>query len=314
MENADMKYPQATFIIVSYNQEKYIAEAIDGAFAQDYPNLEIIISDDCSRDKTWDIIQEKANQYKGSHKVIINRNEPNLGPREHFNKVLYDLSHGDIIVLAGGDDISRKDRVSKCVDVMLAHPSISSLSCMSQTIHEDGIPFEPTPWNTMSTNHLSIYTLWDYVYTNMIVFSGDSRVLRRNVIDSFPPLKYSYAEDVYLFIRSFYVGDVALIHEPLVKYRQHDSSIMGKTRLRKKVSKEEYKQFEQTSAKQIRVDLQYAIDHNYIETPYVDIVSSKIEDIISWLRPQQKTFPHRVIRKIKKHVSRWCNKLDEKLP
>jgi hypothetical protein len=185
---------------------------------------------------------------------------------------------------------------------------------MSQIIDEDGTPRESSSWNTMSTNHLSIYTLWDYVYTNLTVFSGDSRVLRRSVIDSFPQLKYSFAEDVYLFIRSFYIGDVALIHEPLVKYRQHDSSIMGKTRQRKKVSKEEYKKFEQTSAKQIREDLRYALEHKYIETPYVKAVLSKIEDIISWLRPQQKTLPHRVIRKFNRIISRWCNNLDIKLP
>ena len=139
-------------------------------------------------------------------------------------------------------------------------------------------------------------------------------MLRRKVIDSFPSLKYSWTEDIFLFIRGFYVGDVALIHEPLVKYRQHDCSIMGNARKRKKISKEEYKKFEQTSAKQIREDLQYAIDHTYIEAPYVDIVSRKIEDIIAGLRPQQQTFPHRAIRKIKKHVSRWCKKLDTILP
>ena len=308
------EYPLVSFCIVAYKAEAFIAEAINGAFAQDYPNMEIIMSDDCSPDRTYEIMQEMAASYKGPHAIILNRNQTNLGPRENYNKALYELAHGEILVIADGDDISVPERTRKCVDVMLAHPTISSLSCVSRKIYADGSLSDVNPIDTISDGHVSIYTLWDYLNSGMMMNSGDSRVLRRSVIDSFPPLKWSFSEDVFLFVRSFYVGDVALIHEPLVKYRQHDGSIMGKARQRKKVSKEKLQQFEQTSAKQLREDLIYAIEHNYIKTPYVEIVSQKIEDVICWLRPQQKTLSHRVIRKFNKIISRWCNNLDTKLP
>jgi glycosyltransferase involved in cell wall biosynthesis len=309
-----MKYPLVTFFIVSYNQEKYIAEAIDGAFAQDYPNLEIIISDDCSRDGTWDIIQTKANQYKGPHKVTINRNEPNIGPREHFNKVLYELSHGEIIVIAAGDDISRKDRVSRCVEVMDKNPNVASLSCVSQLIHEDGTPYEVSAVDSLSKGHLSVYTMWDYVGLSLMMSAGDSRVIRRKVLDSFPPLQWSYAEDVFLYIRSFYVGDVALIHEPLVQYRQHDSSIMGKQKKRKRITRADYDKYRNTDEKQIRADLDYAITKGYVALNQVEVVTTKIESVIEWLRPKKRTFIHKSIRKINKVFSRMCAKLDKVLP
>ena len=44
--------PLLTFALFSYNQENYIRQAVEGALAQDYPRLEIIISDDCSQDET----------------------------------------------------------------------------------------------------------------------------------------------------------------------------------------------------------------------------------------------------------------------
>ncbi len=307
-------YPLVSFCIVAYKAEAYIAEAINGAFAQDYPNMEIIMSDDCSPDRTFEIMQEMAASYKGPHTIIINRNHTNLGPRENYNKALYELAHGEILMIADGDDVSVPERTRKCVDLMLTHPTISSLSCVSRKMNADGTLYDVNPIDTISDGHVSIYTLWDYVNSNLMMNSGDSRVLRRNVIDSFPPLKWSFSEDAFLFVRSFYVVDVALIHEPLVKYRQHEDSIMGKARKRKKVSKEKLLQFEQTSAKQLREDLCYAIEHNYIKTPYVEIVSQKVEDVISWLQPKQTTLPHRVIRKCNKIISRWCNKLDTKLP
>ena len=41
-----------TFVLLAYNQEKYIREAVDGALAQTYHPLKIILSDDCSSDRT----------------------------------------------------------------------------------------------------------------------------------------------------------------------------------------------------------------------------------------------------------------------
>ncbi len=49
-----------TFALFSYNQERFIREALRGALAQTYSPLQIVISDDCSQDRTFKIIQEQA--------------------------------------------------------------------------------------------------------------------------------------------------------------------------------------------------------------------------------------------------------------
>ena len=61
--------PLVTFALFAYNQEKYIREAIEGEFARAYQPLKIIISDDCSSDKTFDIINELVQNYQGPHVV-----------------------------------------------------------------------------------------------------------------------------------------------------------------------------------------------------------------------------------------------------
>ena len=48
--------PSVTMVLVCYNQEKYIKEAVLSVLSQDYSDLKIIISDDCSKDKTVSII------------------------------------------------------------------------------------------------------------------------------------------------------------------------------------------------------------------------------------------------------------------
>ena len=76
-------FPLITLFLFSYNQEKYIKQAVESALAQDYPNLEVIISDDHSTDNTVGIIQSIIQDYSGKHKVALNINPTNLGIGEH---------------------------------------------------------------------------------------------------------------------------------------------------------------------------------------------------------------------------------------
>src|SRR4051812_34720579 len=71
--------PLVTFALFAYNHERFIRKAVDGALAQTYQPLEIIISDDCSTDRTFEIAQGMASAYNGAHKVVVNRNPKNLG-------------------------------------------------------------------------------------------------------------------------------------------------------------------------------------------------------------------------------------------
>ena len=86
--------------ILTYTQERYIRETVEGALSQDYPNLEIVISDDNSTDSTFRIIKEMTAGYVGPHSLIVNQNSPNKGIIEHVNRVVFELSHGDYIMSA----------------------------------------------------------------------------------------------------------------------------------------------------------------------------------------------------------------------
>jgi len=87
--------------IVSYNQEKYIAQTIASIINQSVLPYEIIISDDHSKDNTWNIINEYAIQYPDL--IKINRNESNVGVYKNFNKATK-LTTGNIITCVAGDD------------------------------------------------------------------------------------------------------------------------------------------------------------------------------------------------------------------
>ncbi len=96
--------PVVSFILCAYNQEKYIEAAIKGAFSQTYSPLDIILTDDCSTDSTFSIMEKMAENYQGEHRVRLNRNSKNRGISANFTKAV-SMSRGEFIIGAAGDDI-----------------------------------------------------------------------------------------------------------------------------------------------------------------------------------------------------------------
>ena len=86
-------------MIPTYNQEKFIAEAIDSALMQSYKNLEIIVGDDASSDTTPKIIQ---NFRDPRLKTIFNRT--NIGRVANYRQLLHRYASGDYAVNLDGDD------------------------------------------------------------------------------------------------------------------------------------------------------------------------------------------------------------------
>lgn len=90
-----------TVVIPTYNHEKYIEECIDSVLKQDTLfNFNILISDDVSKDKTWELIQK----YRGIPNLILNRNEINQGPTPLMVYNLLKKVKSKYVTILDGDD------------------------------------------------------------------------------------------------------------------------------------------------------------------------------------------------------------------
>ncbi len=298
--------PLVSFCLITYNQERFILDALQGAFNQTYANLEILISDDCSRDNTFQLINEAVAQYNGPHKIVVNQNSHNLGIAAHINKVLYEIAKGEIIMLAAGDDVSLPTRTQVSVDFLMQHPEVSSVSVSSEECDENLQPKENTFRKLMTPGRDSIVTLEDYVYfRNFILFPGDSRVLRREVISAFPPLKYVSAEDIYLFIRSLLVGSAGYIRQPLVKYRIYG----GNVTCQRQTNQEILTQKREGAKRQMEEDIEVALCNHYIEAEDVPLIEKKITDLLDHMYPlpiiqKRHSLIYRILRKCAKIILR----------
>lgn len=90
-----------SILIITFNQEAYIRQAIDSIFLNSVVPHEIIVGDDCSTDSTWSIICEYKEKYPNIFK--IHRNEVNLGLIKNIN-IVKSMPTGDIVSCLAGDD------------------------------------------------------------------------------------------------------------------------------------------------------------------------------------------------------------------
>lgn len=93
--------PRISVLIVCYKQEDLIKRSIESLLSQKDYIYEICVSDDCSPDGTWDVLQKYSQDYPGLFK--LNRNELNLGVFENIEKT-WEMPSGDLIYRVAGDD------------------------------------------------------------------------------------------------------------------------------------------------------------------------------------------------------------------
>jgi len=110
--------PLVSFFVTAYRQEHLVRAAIEGAFAQTWQPLEILLSDDASPDGTYAVMQEMAAAYRGPHRLILNRNPKNLGITAHVDRIM-ELTSGAFVVQNAGDDVSVPERTDALVAAWL---------------------------------------------------------------------------------------------------------------------------------------------------------------------------------------------------
>ena len=214
----------ATFFLITYNQEDYVREAIEGAFSQTYLPLEIVISDDCSTDGTFRIIEEMTANYSGPHRVVVNRNSQNLGLIGHINKITT-LSSGELIVYAAGDDISLPHRTEKLVERYLASGRSASLIHSSVYLidisgNRVGTRLPPVISGGMDLGEMAV---------SGALIIGATTSFTRKIEETFGPIQHRKCiEDLVMGFRSALTGGLQYIPEPLILYR-HESGITAKS-------------------------------------------------------------------------------------
>ena len=127
-------HPKVVVGIPVFNGEKYLEARLKNLLAQDYPKLDIKISDNCSTDQTQKICEKYASEH---HSIQYVRQKKNLGPVANFE---YILNHADaeFFFFAATDDENPSNYVRECVVALTANPHCAACYSRIKFIEQDG--------------------------------------------------------------------------------------------------------------------------------------------------------------------------------
>ncbi|MCS7232338.1 MAG: glycosyltransferase family 2 protein [Elusimicrobiota bacterium] len=106
-----MKGELCSILVPVYNREETIEEAIKAALNQTYENIEVVVVDNCSEDKTWDKLRELASKDK---RLRIFRNDKNIGPVKNWKKCV-ELAKGKYAKFLWSDDLISYNFLEKTI-------------------------------------------------------------------------------------------------------------------------------------------------------------------------------------------------------
>lgn len=212
--------PKISLIMSVYNGEDYLEEAIDSVLSQSFTDWELIIINDCSTDKTPEILSK----YQAlDERVKVHTNEVNLRLPSSLNKAL-SLAKGKYIARMDADDICLVDRLEKQFAFMEANPSVSLSSCRFMTT-KNGVVASGGCGGRSDFQSIKALLL----VTNPILHPGI--IARADVIKELGYDKnFTCTEDMELWTRFVMSGyKIEILPEYLMIYRLHDKQITGTT-------------------------------------------------------------------------------------
>mgnify|MGYP003576945079 CR=1 FL=1 len=208
-----MGIPLVSIALCTYNGERFLKEQLDSLINQDYPSIEIIIVDDCSTDRTLEIL----NQYSSQHSFIkVVQNSQNLGYKQNFEKAIA-LCEGDYIALSDQDDIWQPNKISLLSENIGEHILIYH---DSEFIDETGLSLNKKMSdivNLYSGKHPEAFVFFNSVSSHALMFKKE---LKKH-LERFP--KY-INHDAWIGFVAANIGSLKILNLSLVKYRQHSHS------------------------------------------------------------------------------------------
>lgn len=124
--------PEVTVAIPVFNGEAFVAEAVRSVLDQSRENLELIVSDNASTDRTAEVVRDAA---RGDRRVRYLRNAENVGAAPNFNRTVH-LARGEFFKWLAADEFVEPTFVERCLLALRERPD-AVLACSSYVGHDD---------------------------------------------------------------------------------------------------------------------------------------------------------------------------------
>jgi glycosyltransferase involved in cell wall biosynthesis/predicted O-methyltransferase YrrM len=213
--------PLISVVLLCYNHEKFVAEAVDGVLAQTYSPLEIVVIDDASTDSTASVIAERLARNRNPSNVTFVRNPRNM-VSDVAARLGIEMTKGSLILVSSGDDVMLPDMIAEMAKVWMAN-KVSLVTTNAIYIDEHSNPLGRTHRDPAVRADDSFETL-ARDGANACCF-GPAIGFEREIYTTFGwPARYLNAYDIMVPFYAYLLKGACYIEKPLLKYRVHSQN------------------------------------------------------------------------------------------
>lgn len=211
---------RVSVVIINHNYERFVGEAVDSVLAQDHDDLQVIVVDDASTDRSLEVIEHHADR------VTVLAHERNAGQGAVVNTGAA-AADGDLVWFLDADDVLLPGAIAAAVAARAAQPTMAKLHSPLELLDADLTPLGrrvPTNPSLLAVGDVRAHVLR---YRNHVWSAMSGNVYARWALELLLPLPaqdYRQAADAYLNELVALCGPLARSEQPLVGYRVHGAN------------------------------------------------------------------------------------------
>lgn len=214
-------------LVATYNGEKYVKEQLDSIINQTYKDINIIISDDGSKDSTLSILKEYQEKYPN---ITVYTHEKNLGYKKNFEFLLTKVE-SDYYMLSDQDDVWLEEKVEKCFN-KLKQDNADLVYCDLLVVDDNLNLMKKSYWDVIGKRKKiklnDIRTLYlDNCVTGCTILSKKSFI--KDIVP-IPQESVYMLHDYWIALIVALKGKITYLDEKCIKYRQHVNNQIGSSK------------------------------------------------------------------------------------
>ena len=211
-----MEKEKVQILMSTYNGERFLREQIDSLLKQTYQNIEILIRDDGSKDRTPEILKEYQQNYPNIQVYL----EENTGVNESFFELLR-KSDADYVAFCDQDDVWLEEKVQKAVEKLqgIREPA---LYCSNKILVDSNLKV------IMENNHRKLRPGFENAVVECIC-TGCTSMMNRSLAEKIKAHipEHAIIHDWWCYLAASYLGTVIFDDNAYIYYRQHESNVVG---------------------------------------------------------------------------------------
>ncbi|WP_161470925.1 glycosyltransferase [Tropicimonas marinistellae] len=209
--------PDATIGIPVFNGENYLEEAIKSALCQTADDLELVVCDNASTDRTAEIVKDHA---ADDPRITYLRNETNIGAARNYNRVWAE-GRGRYFKWLAHDDRMKPEYLERTIPVLDARPEVVLCNSRVDYIDADGTVFDQYDGILSEASHARPSDRFAAIVLkshSCVDFFG---LLRRDAMENSLRHGTFHGADRAFLAQMALRGEFAHIRDPLVEMREH---------------------------------------------------------------------------------------------